>query len=467
MSDPWSPSPLLDLATGAGLLVVLIFVALFEWSGAAVFSELADALTLPLIALLTLPAPWSRRAFVVVAGGLILAAMATRPDWLEIIDHALRSASFIAAFFAALAILRTAAAGSAAITRCGRFLAQQPPGRRYLALTLGGQLFGILLNYGALALLGGLAEASARREPDEEIRRHRIRRMLLAIQRGFVSTLPWSPIAFAVAISTSVIPGASWADAVLPCLGSGLLLAGTGWAMDTIFKPKLSGPRPPRRTPEGGWASLWPLALLLGLLVIGVIGLQMLGGVRTVAAVMVLAPTLALVWIAIQSGRADAPSLGERVYLYAARELPGYRGEILLLVMAGFIGGLGGRLLAPLLAEAGIDLSALPAWTLLLALVWLIPLTGQLGMNPILTVSLLGPLLPEASTIGLEPVDLMVAATAGWALSGASSPYTATTLLIGALGGVSAHHVGLRWNGAYTLVCGTLLSGWVLLVAAI
>ncbi|MEJ2016301.1 MAG: hypothetical protein P8X61_11950, partial [Limibacillus sp.] len=58
---------------------------------------------------------------------------------------------------------------------------------------------------------------------------------------------------------------------------------------------------------------------------------------------------------------------------------------------------------------------------------------------------------------------IVLAITAGWALSGASSPYTATTLMVGAIGKVSALHVGWRWNGYYTLVSGLLLSAWVLL----
>jgi len=79
----------------------------------------------------------------------------------------------------------------------------------------------------------------------------------------------------------------------------------------------------------------------------------------------------------------------------------------------------------------------------------------------------MAPLLPPAGSLGLEPADLMVAITAGWALAGASSPYTATTLLIGNLGGVSALKVGLGWNGPYTLVVGTLLSAWVVIAATL
>ncbi|MBC7331231.1 MAG: DUF2922 domain-containing protein, partial [Synergistetes bacterium] len=40
---------------------------------------------------------------------------------------------------------------------------------------------------------------------------------------------------------------------------------GTGWALDTIFKPRITAPQPVRAAPEGGWVQkLWPLLVLLG-----------------------------------------------------------------------------------------------------------------------------------------------------------------------------------------------------------
>ena len=42
----------------------------------------------------------------------------------------------------------------------------------------------------------------------------RKRRMLVAIQRGFASTLCWSPMALSMAVTLSVVPGASWPGAV-------------------------------------------------------------------------------------------------------------------------------------------------------------------------------------------------------------------------------------------------------------
>lgn len=154
-----------------------------------------------------------------------------------------------------------------------------------------------------------------------------------------------------------------------------------------------------------------------------------------------------------------------RAARFVAADIPAYNSEIVLLIMAGFIGTAGSALLAPVFAESGIDLSVIPAPVLLVGLVWLIPLTGQIGMNPILAVSLLAPLLPAPDLLGVSPEAVVLALIGGWALSGASSPYTATTLLLGAIGGVSAARVGLIWNGIYTLIGGCLISLWVVLVA--
>jgi len=446
------------------LLATVLLVIGVEWHGAMVFVHGASAAVLVFVVLATPLVDWSRRIFVLVGLGLFVAALVTRSDWLEIIEAGLETAAFIAAFFTASACLRNASATSPSIAESGRYLAHQPPGRRYAALTAGGHLFGIILLYGAIGLLGGLAEASARREGSEEVRRIRTRRMLLAIQRGFVSTLCWSPLTFSMAISTTLVPGATWADAFGFGLMGGALLALTGWALDTIFKPRLSGPRPPVQR-VGSLRSLIPMLVLLVILLATVGGLSVATGLRAVAIVLVVVPLLAAAWIAMQH-LSDAPlrRVVQRAVGYS-EDLFNYRSEMVLLVMAGFIGTLGSRLLLPLMAGSNLDLLAVPAWVVLVAIVWIIPLTGLIGMNPILSVSLMAPLLPHAEAMGVTPAAIIVAITSGWALGGASSPYTATTLLVGNIAKVSAWRVGVSWNGVYTLLSGLLLSGWVVVVS--
>lgn len=459
---------MLDRLTGSLILLVSLAVVVAEWSGGRALYLAAGGGVVLFLVLAAGRVPKGRWPFLAVSLGLALWAALSRDDAAAILAKALVSAAFIAGFFVALAWLRHAAGGSPAIQRCGQYLSEQPPGRRYAALTVGGHLFGLVLSYGSIALLGSLAEASAAREPNKEIAAIRARRMLLAIQRGFISTLPWSPLAFAVAISLSLVPGASWAAAVPYCAVTSLLLLTIGWAVDRIVKPRIKGPRPPPQAPAGTRRDLLPLLLLL-ILLVGTVGvLQAATHLRTIAVVMAVVPTVSLVWIAVQS-RSVADGLfrhlAVRVRRFAIEDLIGYRSELVLLTTAGFIGTLGSALVAPLLAATGHDLAALPGWAVMLALVWIIPIAGQLGMNPILAVALIAPLLPEAAELGLQPSALIVAITAGWALSGVTSPYTATTLLIGAFGHVSARRVGLVWNGIYVAVLAVALSAWVVLVA--
>ncbi len=459
-------SDFMDRLTGGLLVVVTALVVLTEWGISPQAGLVAPWAVILVTALLALQVRPGRYVFVLVAIALTLALALTGQDWQPIALKALQTSAFIAAFFTALATLRSAAATSPSIRRSGRFLAQQPPGRRYIALTLGGQMFALLLNYGAIALLGSLATASANEEPDEEIRRHRTRRMLLAIQRAFTSTLPWSPLSFAVAISIALVPGARWADAVVPGIVTSVLMAGTGWALDTLFKPQLSRPRPERQSPDGSWALMLPLVLLLAILVSSIVILHYATGIRVVGLVMLIVPVIAVTWALLQArGAEKGQGFRHRAAEYAFVELPDYRGEIVLLMMAGYIGTVGAPLLAPLLDGLGLDLSALPASVVLVALVWLIPLAGQIGMNPILAVTLIAPLVPSAEALGVSPTAIVIAITAGWALGGVTSPFTATTLLIGSFGGVSARHVGLIWNRGYALATIIILSVWVVLFA--
>lgn len=452
-----------------GLLLCLITAATVfrEWGmDFAPLRWLTHAVFLAAMAILAPRVRWGRKVFILVALALTAVSAASQEDWVETVERGLSTAEFVVAFFCALSTLGNAAATSPAIGDCGRYLAQQPPGRRYAALTVGGQLFSLLLNYGSISLLGSLAVASAKEEKNPEIREHRTRRMLLAIERALVSTLPWSPLSFAFTLSSVLIAGNTWAESIVPCFINGVILAGTGWLLDTLFKPRLSLPGRGAQKPDGTIANVIPLLILLAVIGTSVLGLHVVTAIRVPGIVIAVVPLLSLAWIGLQNWNgAPVRTLSLRAYDFAAADLPAMQSEIVLLTMAGFIGLVGSTIAAPLVAYSGIDLAQLPPAIILVSIVWLIPIAGQLGMNPLLATSLLAPLLPAASDLGVEPAALLIATTAGWSLSGISSPYTAMAVIAGAFGGVSARHVALKWNGFYTLVAGVLLTFWVLAFA--
>ncbi|MBM3604874.1 MAG: hypothetical protein FJX25_08985 [Alphaproteobacteria bacterium] len=411
----------------------------------------------------------SRAAFVLIGLALIIWAALTTPDWLAATATAAQRGAMVMALFTALSVIRSAAMTSPEINECGRFLARQRPGLRYGALTVGGHLFGLILLYGSISLLGTLATESTAREPDREVRIQRTRRMMIAIQRGFASTLCWSPLGFSMIITVSVVPGASWSAAALPGIVSALMVLVIGWGLDALHRPQKMAQ--PTAAETSRWSvQLRPLLMLLGVVLLGVALLHAVTGIEVIGAVMSLVPVVALLWIALQQppeGQTRLRHVRQRAVQFVTRELPSYQGEIVLLFMAGFIGSLGAFLLVPLVQGLGLDLHALPSWIILAAMVWIIPLTGQLGMNPILAVSLLVPVLPSPEAMGIPPAALVVAITGGWALSGATSPFTASVLLAAALGNVSPQRAGIGWNGVYALAAGSALTLWALTLSVI
>jgi hypothetical protein len=303
----------------------------------------------------------------------------------------------------------------------------------------------------------------------------RMRRMLMAIQRGFVSTLNWSPLAFSMAVGTTVIAGSSWEGTVGYGLLTAVVLTAVGWFVDAAFKPPRPAGAPPPPPPVGDLSSLIPLFSLLLSIVVCVGAGVFLTGMRITMVVMAVVPLIAMAWVAVQAAWPENPEarvpsvpaeVARRCLDYCGRELDTYKSEMVLLFMAGFIGKLGGALAAPLVTGHLVDFSRVPAWAILVGLVWGLPLLGQIGMHPILAVSMIGPLLPDPAVLGISPDLVLLAMTIGWAFSGATSPFTATVLLVALFGRVSATTVGLRWNGMFLLLGCVVGSVWMLLLAA-
>lgn len=458
----------IDAIGGVLTILSLFSILLYEFSPAPLTGLLAGLVPAAAICVFASRVRSTGRLFLLLGVALVILAAWSRDDWFEGIMRALRNGGFVVALLSALGMIRAAAMGSARILDCGRFLTRQPPGLRYLALTIGGHLFGLILLYGSIALLGSLAAESTRDETDKARRAIRVRRMVLAVQRGFVATLCWSPISFSLALSVALVPGASWAAAALPCFVAGLLMMATGWALDWLFKPRLPPPPVPLAvepaTGIAGWlAHLWPLFALLAVVVAGASAIYRLTGQEVVVAVMAMVPLVSLGWIALQAPGTDRlRPTAARAGAFVTRELPGMRNEIVLLFMAGFIGSLGSFLAVPLLQARGFDLSGLPPMLLVLSMIWFIPLTGQMGMNPILSVTLIIPMLPDPAAMGIDPVVLVAAITAGWAISGATSPFTASVLWAASLADVKARRLGLVWNGGFALAAGGVIALWVL-----
>nr|WP_295714541.1 hypothetical protein [uncultured Halomonas sp.] len=397
------------------------------------------------------------------AGVLTLLALWRSPTPGQLLFEASGRFAFFATFIVALSMLRLPAYRSRLVRRCGQSMLLQPPSRRYPILSLGSALFGIILNIGVLNLFAAMIEKSntlSAAQGRAWVREARQRRMMLALLRGFSLAPLISPMGIGVAVVLSSLPQVTWPQLAPYILGAAALIFMAGWAVDYF-----TGPHPPANktyvTP-----SLRPLAqfsvLLIGIVAL-VFSIAWLLELRLPIAALLGAPTGALIWLAWQRRRLGFGGLPAAITA-VHRQLPWLlspsANEIVVLGAAGYLGHVCVGLvdtqqLAPLLAV----LDPLGTLNAVLAMLMVVGL-AQIGVNPIVTVTLLVGLLPTLGIEGLTSELIGASLMVGWALALMSSPMTASMLILSRFTGVPATRIGYRWNGRFLIAAIPLLALW-------
>ena len=445
-------------------LLLVTLATLIHLVGGSVAWQAAGIVVL-LLYLMTLKGQLTRMAkgLLCVAGVLTLLALWRSPTPGQLLFEASGRFAFFATFVVALSMLRLPAYRSRLVRRCGQSMLLQPPSRRYPILSLGSALFGIILNIGVLNLFAAMIEKSntlSAAQGRAWVREARQRRMMLALLRGFSLAPLISPMGIGVAVVLSSLPQITWPQLAPYILGAAALIFMAGWAVDYF-----TGPHPPANktyvTP-----SLRPLAqfsvLLIGIVAL-VFSIAWLLELRLPIAALLGAPTGALLWLAWQRRRLGYGGLPAAITA-VHRQLPWLlspsANEIVVLGAAGYLGHVCVGLvdtqqLAPLLAV----LDPLGTLNAVLAMLMVVGL-AQIGVNPIVTVTLLVGLLPTLGIEGLTPELIGASLMVGWALALMSSPMTASMLILSRFTGVPATRIGYRWNGRFLVAAIPLLALW-------
>ena len=445
-------------------LLLVTLATLIHLVGGSVAWQAAGIVVL-LLYLMTLKGQLTRMAkgLLCAAGVLTLLALWRSPTPGQLLFEASGRFAFFATFIVALSMLRLPAYRSRLVRHCGQSMLLQPPSRRYPILSLGSALFGIILNIGVLNLFAAMIEKSntlSAAQGRAWVREARQRRMMLALLRGFSLAPLISPMGIGVAVVLSSLPQVTWPQLAPYILGAAALIFMAGWAVDYF-----TGPHPPANktyvTP-----SLRPLAqfsvLLIGIVAL-VFSIAWLLELRLPIAALLGAPTGALLWLAWQRRRLGYGGLPAAITA-VHRQLPWLlspsANEIVVLGAAGYLGHVCVGLvdtqqLAPLLAV----LDPLGTLNAVLAMLMVVGL-AQIGVNPIVTVTLLVGLLPTLGIDGLTPELIGASLMVGWALALMSSPMTASMLILSRFTGVPATRIGYRWNGRFLVAAIPLLALW-------
>ena len=380
-----------------------------------------------------------------VGAGLVGVAFAAHPG--AVFLAAWRRGAAYGAFFLALGGLRDAAETSVLVRRCGRHLVAQPAGRRSLAVMGGGHLFGMILSYGAIDLLGAMI---ARAEGSAVTLRRRV--MMLAAYRGFATMNCWSPLNIMTVVVSAAVPAAAMRPLMLPGFGMAMAMLGVAW-----WEARSQTPAGEARAAASG--ERWTIHLRIVLLVLLVMALAEVVsggfGVSLSVGVTAAAPAVAAGWVLVQlrRRRARLGLLWRRVRRFRAR-VPAFRGEAAVLGAGGFLGvALGAALpaggVAPLLAHLALPSVAVP---LLVPVVLLA--TGLMGLNPIAIVAVIGAAVPDPLALGVAPSVLAFACMLGWGVAVGMTPMSASALTTARWLESDSWTVAVRWNARYTL--GTL-----------
>ncbi|SDX21089.1 hypothetical protein [Paracoccus sanguinis] len=390
------------------------------------------------------------------------------------IEDGLARMAFLASLLALLGILRVVAGDAPAIAEAGRYLTAQPPGRRYLALASGGNIFGLLINLGGLAILLEMAVRAldADTRASAAVRAVRLRRMTVAVLRGF-SLLPlWSPFGFGMNTLLLAMPGLSYARLGPPGIAVALVFLAAGWVLDRATAPARTPGVTPAHAEPGDRAGLIRLILHVAALGALVFAIGEVARQDFQHALLLAVPAYSLGWAAVlgrhQPGGAGAAV--RRTAVMTVRRFPLAAGEIAIFASAGLLSVLALELIpvervqalvASLHASGGVVIVALNLTLFGLA---------SLGINPIITAAVAGALVTRLDIPGLTDLAAALSLAGSWSLVMIFSPVITTVAYAAALVGQTPITVGPRWNGVYCLaglalwtgaMAGLVTLGWV------
>jgi hypothetical protein len=415
-------------------------------------------------ALLTLPR-LSRAETVLLSGTVVVGALVVlfvaQPG--AVMLRGLVQGAAYASLILALSFVQAPAEGSRMVRRCGAFLIQQGPGRRYLALTAGGHLFGSVLNLGAVALLGSMVQqsntlAAAGGDPAVQAIRHQ--RMATAMLRGFGTTTLWSTGSVAPSVMLAMFPTVSWLELARNGIALAIVMMGLGWVLDRLQWSRATRTRVAvMASTDTVTGAVLPMVVLVVAIVSGVLVVKQLFGWSLSVAVVMAVPIAAVVWLLIQyrSPATTLRLLGE----HCAVRLPRMRWEVLGLGSAGFIGAGIAALVPPSAITGLLDAVGLPPVALLIAVSATMLGLGQIGINPIVASTIFGGALSHLAHASVPPMALIVTLMGPWSLYAMTSPFAASVIMTARVAGTTPATLGQRWNGPFMLLSFVLTSALV------
>lgn len=376
---------------------------------------------------------------------------------LEILSRGLERMAFLATLLALLGALRVVASDAPEVLRAGRYLTTRPPGRRYLAMNFGGHVFGVLINLGGMAILLEMTRRSLEETSTHlpaGLREWRLRRMTTAVLRGFSLVPLWSPIGLGLNGLLLAMPDLQYGDVAPAGLVAAVLFLGWGWFLDWAGAPPIPvGLKPGPGTRNADWGGVGILVTHVGLLAGLVFGLHAATGLQFQQALLIAVPAYSLGWAAWlgHRGGTGAMAMARRNAAGTIRRFPLAAAEIGVFASAGLLSVLVLELLPIDQVQAMVAALIGAPWQMIALLNLSMFVLAAVGINPIITASVMGSLVTQLDVPGLSDAAAALSLAGTWGCVMGFTPLITTVVYAGALIGRTPSVVGLRWNGLYCL----------------
>jgi len=377
----------------------------------------------------------------------------------DVLLNASQRTMFLPAFMAALGLLRAAATTSEIVARAGRFLVGQKPALRYIALSFGGHIFGILLNIGGLALLIDMTRKANTLESAGDNQRVvdiRERRMTTAVARGFASIVFWSPLGIALNLVIATIPGMEWRQIGPLGMVIAVSFMGIGWLVDRLQFPPRSGSAVAVQDSEpGGFVAFLGLIGHVAMTALVTLVVEYALSLTFQKALLIAVPTYGLIWCIGSGITHQHPRPLHRALHTMTREgfarLPLIGAEVTAFAMSGFLGvALVALVPQEPVAKFFIGLG-LEGGVMAALIAFMVTFMSFIGLNPLVSATILSGIIASLHLPGLSPALLTVAVVTGWAAVMPMAPLQTSTIMTANLLNRSPFEISVGWNLPFCL----------------
>lgn len=407
-------------------------------------------------------APGIRRTAWVLAFLALALLPAVEAPWARL-EQGVRIGGLISSILLSVSLLSRAAQRVVLLRRMVTSLLDVPRARRGLPLVVATQLFGGFLGFAGIAMLMESASQLAYEDGDDRLD------CFKGISRGFAAANLWSPMYSNVSILLALSPGLAWGRVFPLALLLGVAVLGLTLLLDRVAHGP-AGARP------AGAAGLfgplragWPVFAFMFLFLLLAVGASGIGHLPVAALILVMAPAGALLLALFMEPQRQRPSQALHRLVSDFRGFHVMAGEIRLLMASGCAGTVvAAAIPAAWTAPVATFLQPYPV----LACIFL-PLTVVLlsctSVHPMLSGIVVASAFPAAS-LGLSPTTQVLAVLGGLGLAVTTTPFSVVSLTASRLSGLPLMAVSLRANLGFTalslLLLGVVLGGANLLPVA-